>query len=146
MKTASAKFIITDIIKCALILLFCYTAVNKWIAYDDFMYQLQQSPFIHGGYQLLSFALPSAELSICLLLVLPATTKIAFAAAAVLLILFTVYIICMLLYAPNVPCSCGGFVSFLSWKQHLALNGTMAVLSLWGYRLQQHDRHQQQRT
>ncbi len=137
MKRETEIQLIIDIIKCGLIGLFCYTAVSKWLSYDDFMYQLKQSPFLHGGYTLFSFALPLAELSICTMLTVRSTAKAGFAAAALLLVLFTVYITCMLIYAPHIPCSCGGFLSGLSWRQHIVLNTVLAVLSMIGYLTEQ---------
>ena len=134
--TINSKNIITVTIRCLLILLFCYTAINKWLSYNDFMYQLKRSPFIPTGYHFLSFALPVAEIGISVLLSVNTTAKAALAAAAILLFIFTIYIICMLLYAPQVPCSCGGFVSFLSWTQHIILNTVMALLAMIGYKLQ----------
>ncbi len=135
MKTYT-KHIITTIIRCLLIFLFCYTAVSKWLSYDALLYQLQQSPFLPGGYTFLSFALPALELAITVCLALSATAKAALAASAVVLTIFTVYIICMLLFASDVPCSCGGFITFLSWKQHIIFNTTGLIISIWGYVLQ----------
>jgi hypothetical protein len=43
--------------------------------------------------------------------------------------IFTVYIGCMLLFAPDLPCSCGGIIRQLSWKQHLLLNLFLLVLA-----------------
>ncbi len=129
--------IITEAIRVILILLFCYTAASKWLAYDDFLYQLRQSPSIHSGYGLLSFFLPGTEFLISGLLLFSHTVKTGFALSAILLTLFTGYIAMMLLFAPHVPCSCGGFISSLSWQQHIILNSTLAFLAIVAYRWQE---------
>jgi hypothetical protein len=36
--------------------------------------------------------------------------------------LFTAYIIAMFIVAPEMPCSCGGIIQQLSWKQHIVFN------------------------
>ena len=130
---AQTKNIITVTIRCLLIILFCYTAVSKWLFYNDFMYQLKRSPFIPAGYAFLSVALPVSEIAISLLLAFDAAAKAALAASAILLLVFTVYIIGMLLFAPFVPCSCGGFISTLSWRQHIVLNSTLMILAVIAY-------------
>ena len=130
---AQTKNILSITIRCLLIFLFCYTAVSKWLSYDDLMYQLTRSPFIPAGYTFLSVALPASEIAISLLLAFDATAKAALAASATLLFIFTAYIIGMLLFAPFVPCSCGGFISTLSWHQHIVLNSTLIVLAVIAY-------------
>ena len=131
--TKQAGYIITLTVRCAIILLFSYTAVSKWLNYGDFIYQLQRSPFIPAGYPFLSVALPVAELGISLLLAVNTTAKAGLLASAILLFVFTVYIVAMLLWAPHVPCSCGGFISSLTWKQHIALNSFLLAASIGAY-------------
>ena len=136
MKHTTALKVLTEIIRAALILLFCYTAVNKWLSYDDFLYQLRRSPFLPVGYRFLSFALPLTEIIICVLLLFTRMVRIGFLLSALLLVLFTIYITAMLLFANHVPCACGGFISSLSWQQHIILNSSLALLAMVGYRLQ----------
>lgn len=135
-------YIFSLVIRCLLILLFTYTAVSKWLSYDALLYQLQQSPFIPGGYRFLSFSLPGIELIISVGLAIPFTARYALSACVVLLSVFTIYILCMLLFAAEVPCSCGGFISLLSWPQHIGFNIIATFLCLWAYHHSEHAEEQ----
>jgi hypothetical protein len=85
-----------------------------------------------GG--LLSFftrVIPAVEVIIALLLLVPKLCWWGLAASLILLLLFTGYNAGMMLWAPELPCSCGGIVQQLSWRQHLGLNLILAGLTLW---------------
>jgi hypothetical protein len=42
----------------------------------------------------------------------------------------------MISFDKNLPCSCGGIISKLSWKQHIIFNLFFIVLSVIGIRFQ----------
>jgi hypothetical protein len=54
-----------------------------------------------------------------------------------LMTVFTIYIAYMLLTSSHLPCSCGGVISKLSWKEHLWLNVLLSVLAAFSLCLQQ---------
>jgi len=91
------------------------------------------SPLLKDYSRLLSVGVPVIELCIALLLFIPATAKAGMIAGVSLLLLFTAYIIYMITTDPNLPCSCGGVIQQLSWRQHIVFNmafivaGSMAV-------------------
>jgi len=80
------------------------------------------SPLLKDYSRLLSVGVPVIELCIALLLFIPATAKAGMTAGVSLLLLFTAYIIYMITTDPNLPCSCGGVIQQLSWKQHIVFN------------------------
>lgn len=113
---------VTEISSSLLILLFAYTAFSKLLTYKKFRWVLNESPLIHNGAGVIVWLLPAAELMIVLLLFIPRYRTIGLKASLSMLILFTGYLIYMILFASHLPCSCGGVVSSLSWKQHVYFN------------------------
>lgn len=111
-----------DIMAGLLILLFVYTALSKLDNYSFFQAQLNLYPFIGLFGNTLSWAIPAMELLIAILLLLPAYRTKGLMAALILLIVFTVYLLLMILYTPDLPCSCGGVIQSLAWTQHIFFN------------------------
>jgi hypothetical protein len=52
------------------------------------------------------------------------------------MLLFTGYIFIMLKYSSYLPCSCGGVLSNMSWKQHFVFNLAFSALALAGILIQ----------
>ena len=107
----------TELISSLLILLFVYTGLSKLLSIERFEAVLGQSPIISSGAGMLAWQVPLTELGIALLLFFSATRLVGLWAALVLLSLFTLYLGWMVLFAPHLPCSCGGVIGSLSWKQ-----------------------------
>ncbi len=109
--------IFIEIVSALLILLFLYT---------------------RGTYSvLLSWAIPVVEIITSALLFIPATRKRGLQLSFTLMLFFTTYIAYMILFASNLPCSCGGVLQELSWTQHLVFNIIFLLLNifaLWHYR------------
>jgi len=123
----------TEIIASILILLFAYTAFQKYMEHETFLLTLKDSPLLHPAANFISWAVPVTELAIVSLLLFPLLRRIGFLCSGVLLSGFTIYIIYMLLFSSNLPCSCGGIVSYLSWKQHIFFNLLFIGLALYGW-------------
>lgn len=111
-----------DIIAGLLILLFVYTALSKLDNYSFFQAQLNLYPFIGLFGKTLAWAIPAMELLIALLLLTPAYKIKGLMAALILLVAFTVYLLLMILYTPDLPCSCGGVIQSFTWTQHIFFN------------------------
>ena len=124
------KNVIVEITSALFILLFVYTAINKILEFSSFQETLKESPLMSVMYIPVSWGVPIVELLITVLLFLPRFRKYGLYASFFLMALFTVYIGYMLIYTPKLPCSCGGIISSLSWKQHLVLNSTLTLLAL----------------
>ena len=112
------------------VLLFVYTAINKLLDIEIFRVQLAQSPLLSAYAGLIAPAVISAELLIVLLLSFKASRLTGLYASFFLMVAFTVYIYLILNYSDFVPCSCGGIIEQLSWREHLVFNITFASLAL----------------
>lgn len=128
-KFLSARVAI-ELISSLFILLFVYTALNKLIEHTKFELVLKKSPLLEGYAVEVSWLLPIAEIIVSFLLLFPAMRKYGLYGAAVLMVLFTLYIVYMLLFTPNLPCSCGGVLEGLNWTQHLLFNIFFLLLSI----------------
>jgi hypothetical protein len=113
---------IPDIICGLLILLFTYAAISKLIDRQHFQAVLAHMLLIKHVAGFISIALPLTELVICALLFMSRTRLLGFYASVGLLISFTIYIGYMIVFAPKLPCNCGGVLEQMSWTQHLVFN------------------------
>ena len=107
---------------CLLIFLFTYTAVSKLADYSKFKAVLGESPLIHKGAGTIAWLLPATELIVVLLLFFERTRKAGLYTSLLLLVLFTLYLLYMILFVADLPCSCGGVLSKMSWQQHAWFN------------------------
>jgi putative oxidoreductase len=115
--------IVIEILSSLLILLFVYASVSKWLDFKTYIGEINNQPFPNWLTPALVWIIPLTEVSIALLLMFGKTQLLGFWASLVLMSLFTIYTILILLkFFGRVPCSCGGVIEKLSWKQHLLLN------------------------
>ena len=124
--------IMADIISSILLILFLYTAFSKLWDYTNFRFTLSRSPLLSPVAGLLAWLIPVAELIVVILLFIPAFRKIGLYASFILIVLFTGYLSYMIVFTPDLPCSCGGVLAALSWKQHIFFNLLFILLSLTG--------------
>jgi hypothetical protein len=134
-------FKIPEIIAALFILLFVYTATTKLMEQDSFIAVLSQSPLIGKNAIVLSWLLPILELITATLLFIPSFRKWGFASAFILMVIFTSYITYMIIFAKNLPCSCGGVISRMTWFQHLIFNIFCTALAAIAWRLTLKNKH-----
>ncbi|WP_341843581.1 MauE/DoxX family redox-associated membrane protein [Chitinophaga caseinilytica] len=121
-----------ELIVALLIILWVYTSISKIFDFSNFKTQLGLSPFISGMSGFLSFAIPTGELLLALLLVIKKTRIVGLYASFALMLMFTIYIYMMLQYAYDLPCSCGGVLAKMTWSDHLYFNGAFTIAALIG--------------
>jgi hypothetical protein len=61
---------------------------------------------------------------------LPRFRTLGLYASFTLLGLFTIYIITVLTSDHPTPCSCGGIISSLGWREHILFNGAFMLMAL----------------
>lgn len=129
------KFIV-GIISLLLILLMAYAALAKLNDFYNFRFGLSESPIIAPFAGTLAWAVPATELIIAAMLSLPFLRLAGLYASFVLMVLFTLYIIVMLSFYDDIPCSCGGVLEEMSWGVHIAFNLLFVLLSAWAIMLE----------
>lgn len=122
---------------CALlIVLWIYTALSKWVDIGMFRSQLNQQPIPDWSTGLLVWLLPAIELTAAGLLMFERTRRAGLLLSFSLMLLFTGYVAMAVLgYWENVPCSCGGVLNTLGWKEHLWFNLIFTAIAAIGIQL-----------
>jgi len=123
---------VPDLISGLFIILFTYTAVNKLKDYATFGIALRQSAILQPYAEFLTITVPVVELIAVILLVSSITRKAGLFFSWVLMTMFTFYISYLVLFARELPCTCGGVMRILSWKTHLIVNFILLILATWG--------------
>jgi len=119
-----------------LVLLFSYTAISKLIDMSGNLYAMHNQPFPRVLGTLLAWVLPFTEIITALLLVVNKTRLLGLLISACLMFVFTIYVLLILSgFFGHIPCSCGGVISLLGWKEHLWLNLFFLLLAVTGIRL-----------
>ncbi len=113
---------VVEVISALLLLLFLYTALSKIMTYNAFVAALKDIPLIGIHASIIAWLIPAAELIIALLLFLPAARLSGLFVSLFSLLLFTGYLLYMIVYAPTLPCNCGGVINSFTWKQHILFN------------------------
>ncbi|WP_431199647.1 MauE/DoxX family redox-associated membrane protein [Mucilaginibacter sp. P19] len=122
------------------LILFAYTSTSKFLDYEKFVFQMKLAPVTMMSIfaPVLGWLIPAIEAVLTVALSFgifdPAVNKKALLASVILLSLFEAYIAIMLLSGSQLPCTCGGIISFMRWKQHLVFNAFFIIagsISIW---------------
>jgi len=136
-ETYNIQLFSIQLISILLITLWVYTALSKSMDIGLFKSQLTRQPFPSSWAPMLVWFLPIIELLTASLLMFTKTRKAGMLLSFLLMLVFTGYVaLAVIGYWENIPCSCGGVLNQLGWKDHLwfnlfftALAGTGVYLS-----------------
>lgn len=118
-----------NIILTLLILLFAYTGASKLVGHDKFVFQLSRIHFFDGYVGLVSWIVPLVELLTALLLCSRLTRTTGLWISLVLMCSFVAYV-ATVLSGTSLPCSCGGVIAVMNWRQHLYFNIIFLLLNM----------------
>ncbi|WP_207515009.1 MauE/DoxX family redox-associated membrane protein [Longitalea luteola] len=135
-----SKATIVEITSVLFIILFLYTGISKLMEYSVFKEQIADSPILKPMAPFIAWALPLTEFLVSLLLIIPRWRLKGLYASLSLMIAFTIYIIAIMTFNKELPCSCGGIISLLSWEGHLVFNSAFILLAFIGVRLERQNR------
>lgn len=124
-----------EIICFLFIVLFFYAAATKLINYNGFVGQIRKSPLLTNYAEWIAWLIPVIEIAITIMLAVPAARLLGLFASFGLMTMFTLYIIVILSFSKELPCSCGGILNTLDWKDHLILNIFFVLLAMTGIKL-----------
>lgn len=130
--TKNIKF---ELICTLFILLWTYSGLTKYIEHEKFITSLKASSITAPAAKMISWFIPSTELIAAFCLLMPVFRRVGIWLSSITMICFTLYIGYMLLFVPNLPCSCGGLIEQMSWETHLWFNIGLLGLAVWGIRL-----------
>lgn len=126
------RLLAADFISSLLLLVFLYTAWSKLREYEQFSYTLSKSYLLEPVAGIVAWILPILELALVVLLFVPAWRRLGLKFSIVLLSALTLYLTIMIMYAPELPCACGGVLEDLTWKEHLYFNLGLIFISIIG--------------
>jgi putative oxidoreductase len=131
------KEIFVDFFIAILIILFTYTAFSKLFEQNLFVSQMQRAPVLLMKIfaPVLGWLLPATELVIVAGLMIDRFQIKALKVAFILFALFEFYIVLMLISGLHLPCSCGGVIGKMTWKQHVPFNLFFMIASLYSIHL-----------
>ena len=109
-------------------LLFIYAATSKLLDFQNFRIQLGQSPLLSAFADWVAIFVPLLEFIIAIALFIQRIRFIALLSAFILMVMFTAYIYIILNFSAFVPCSCGGILEKMTWRQHLVFNIAFTAL------------------
>jgi type IV secretory pathway TrbL component len=99
-----------------------------------FKLSILQSPIISNYATAISWLIPLLELTLACMLSFDKYRQKGLLLSLILMIIFTCYIAYMIVFIPNLPCSCGGILKELTWGSHLLFNSFFILLILFSYR------------
>jgi hypothetical protein len=122
---------IANTILFLLVVLWSYAATGKLSDHWRFVFQLHLSPLplIRSLATILSWVVPVTEASVAVALLTGRFRMTGLYSSLLLLVAFEIYIAAMLLSGLHLPCTCGGIISKMGWKQHLFFNGFFIAIS-----------------
>ena len=128
---------LAELISALLIFLFMYTSLFKMVNYTEFKNQLLLYSFVKNFNYIIAWLVPGTEVMVSLLLFFPRTRTLGLYSSIILLVAFTIYLILMILFGgKHLPCTCGGVIQRMTWKQHIFFNTGFMLLNLLAIILQ----------
>ncbi|MDF2159430.1 hypothetical protein P2G54_16340 [Algoriphagus sp. CAU 1675] len=125
----------SKIISSILILIFCYTGLDKAIRFESSRKAFHNQTFPAELAEILAYAVPGVELLLTLLLFFSVTKWWGYLGSLLLLTVFTTYVGLIWVGAfPRVPCNCAGILESLGWAEHFFLNLGLIGISVLGLR------------
>ncbi|KUJ56393.1 MauE/DoxX family redox-associated membrane protein [Chryseobacterium aquaticum] len=126
----SIFLLVPTIAACFFIFLFCYAGGSKAMDFENFQVQIAQSPLLSAYAGFISYLTIIIELLIVTILLFPKTRTIGLYSSLGLMSAFTAYIYLILEYSEFIPCSCGGILENMGWRQHLFFNAFCVFLCI----------------
>jgi putative oxidoreductase len=113
--------------------LFAYSAGAKIADFPAYRSRIGDLPLPLGIVQPLTWLVPSAEILVVGLLILPRLRVVGLLSAVCLLVIFSVYLLYLTQY-PVLSCACGGVLEQIGAGWHLSLNTGFILLGIAGLR------------
>jgi uncharacterized membrane protein YphA (DoxX/SURF4 family) len=126
------KATLTEMVVALYIILFLYTGISKLLDFSIFKEQIATSPLLAPISKGIALSVPWIEFLAVILLIVPKWRLKGLYTSLLLMILFTMYIIGILIFNKELPCNCGGVISELSWTQHICFNSAFIAMGVIG--------------
>lgn len=113
------------------VVLFVYAATGKLLDYQQFQVQLGRYPILNTYGDTVAWMVPVFELVAAFLLLFDKYRLSALYISLGLMTVFTTYILLILNFSDDIPCSCGGVLEDLGWTEHVVFNLAFMALAFF---------------
>lgn len=120
--SSKTKDLIVFIICLICIFLFLTSAYDKIAEHSKFVQGLSRVAYIGSYAELIGWLVPITEVAISILLINPKTHELGLTGFVATMVVFTTYILSMILWAEKLPCRCNLIIERLTWGQHIWFN------------------------
>lgn len=120
------------------VFLYLYTGLSKALDVPKFVSSMKHSPALYPYAETLGILIPAVEIFIAILIIVPFTRYMGLISATSLMALFTGYVAYILFSGSTLPCTCGGIIEQLGWRDHLIVNSSFLVLGIIAVLLSKH--------
>lgn len=128
-----SKEILIEIFAYILVLMLLYAGTSKLVIINQFHDQMMESPLIPRPLiPMLAWLIPISEIAIAWLLVFEKTRKVSFYLSFFLMLVFTLYLTKLKIFAENAPCACGGVLGSVGYMEHILFNLFFTFIALYG--------------
>lgn len=125
--------IITYLIVALFVLLWGYTALPKFKRLKWFSAILKRQALPRWAIPTLTWLVPTSEVFVIILLLVPQTRLIGLYASFFLMLIFSIYVAGILYGAyERHPCGCGAMFRRMGWRTHFWVNVLLTSLALLG--------------
>jgi hypothetical protein len=128
-RTLEISQIYLDISVSLFVGLFVYAASSKLLEFEEFTIQLSRSPMLTSMAGFYSWFVPGIELIIAGMMIFHRTRGVGLYGFYAMMAIFTFYIIAITQFSYFIPCSCGGVLASLGWREHLYFNIVFVILA-----------------
>ncbi len=113
-----------DLIIYGYAFLYMYTGWAKFMNMATFIRGNSKIPYLGAYAKLIGYGIPSLEIVLAILLVIPVyrIKRFALWTSTLLMVVFTVYLSLMVKFAEKKLCHCGGVIESMGWKTHIVFN------------------------
>ncbi|MNK03978.1 hypothetical protein D3C87_218320 [compost metagenome] len=113
-----------DVIIYGYAFLYMYTGWAKFMNISTFIRDNGKIPHLGQYANLIGYGIPSLEIVLAILLVIPVyrIKRFALWTSTLLMGVFTIYLSLMVKFAEKKLCHCGGVIESMGWKTHIVFN------------------------
>lgn len=113
-----------DLIIYGYAFLYMYTGWAKFTNLSTFIRGNSKIPHLGEYAKLIGYGIPSLEIVLAILLVIPVyrIKRFALWTSTLLMAVFTIYLSLMVGFAEKKLCHCGGVIESMGWKTHIVFN------------------------
>lgn len=133
--TRKVREYIVFVICMLCLVLFVISAYDKIADHETFEKGLARVAFIGRYAPVIAWTVPILEAGIAVLLMIPPASRLGLYGFTGLMIVFTLYILSMLLWAEHLPCNCNLLLTKMSWGGHFLFNLGFTGIALFGLKI-----------